>query len=527
AQDVPYNGTCTFTHDCVGWRDGRVICDTTNRCTCRPVLTDAYGKVFWNSTSHRCVYCPSRWFFQGTRCYYFPYEKTSWSNARERCRYPFMADLIVFNDVDDLNWLRKHGEEMDMSMVFPDTWDTPYYTRFWIGAMNEPFVKCKLVIDINFENKMKFIRVGEFSWIDNRGFRFYQNSSMWCRPNINGVPGVEDPQPTWTSNNTNETRIALIRWRSIRYNNQSVFCLNDEHPDKISAFGCERTSTSFKTRCDTSNNTCQNEGICTAVTEREPIQCDCTETPYSGTYCTDNCGSLPSHCHNGGNCTKLGFCECTSLWEGPLCTEAINPCLSNPCQHNGQCMQLKIFSFICDCGDSGWFGEFCHITKYPCPTDRCMNNGQCKAVGRDNFTCNCLKTGYQGAFCEQGCYDTDYACKNGGSCIDNQCWCNSLTKGDFCEIIENKYLSNSQIQKETSPLKIWLIIGLCIVSIIIIVGLIYSRKKLFKSREQRRNSIDNEFNYKSNEKQNNDNIESDSVSIALSQASQNTKFIQE
>ncbi|CAF2595329.1 unnamed protein product [Rotaria sp. Silwood2] len=153
AQGVPYNGTCTFTHDCVGWRDGRVICDTTNRCTCRPVLTDAYGKVFWNSTSRRCVYCPSRWFFQGTRCYYFPYEKTSWSNARERCRYPFMADLIVFNDVDDLNWLRKHGEEMDMSMVFPDTWDTPYYTRFWIGAMNEPFVKCKLVININLKTK--------------------------------------------------------------------------------------------------------------------------------------------------------------------------------------------------------------------------------------------------------------------------------------------------------------------------------------------------------------------------------------
>ncbi|CAF4122933.1 unnamed protein product [Rotaria sp. Silwood2] len=156
-----------------------------------------------------------------------------------------------------------------------------------------------------------------------------------------------------------------------------------------------------------------------------------------------------------------------------------------------------------------------------------MNNGQCKAIGRENFTCNCIKTGYQGAFCEQGCYDIDDPCQNGGSCIDNQCWCSSSTKGDFCEIVDNKYSANSQIHKENSPLKIWLIIVLCTVSIIIIVGLIYSRKKLFKTREQRRNSIDYAFNHKSNEKQNNENLESDSVSIALSQASQNTKFIQE
>ncbi|CAF4063882.1 unnamed protein product [Rotaria sordida] len=277
------------------------------------------------------------------------------------------------------------------------------------------------------------------------------------------------------------------------------------------------TSTSFKTQCDTNSNICQNEGICTAVTEIEPIQCDCTETPYGGTYCADNCGSLPSHCHNGGNCTRPGYCQCTSLWEGPLCTEAKNPCLSNPCQHNGQCLQLgNTPSFKCDCGDSGWFGEFCHMTKYPCPADRCMNDGQCKAVGRDNFTCNCIKTGYQGVFCEQGCHNTNDPCQNGGSCIDNQCLCNSLTKGDFCEIINDRNPANNQIQKDNNPLKIWLIIGLCIVSIIIIVGLIYSRKKLFQSREQRRNLIDN---YKSNRKQNNENIESDSISIAISQTS--------
>ena len=55
-------------------------------------------------------------------------------------------------------------------------------------------------------------------------------------------------------------------------------------------------STTFKTVCDINPNSCQNNGICTAITEKQPLQCDCTETPYGGPFCTDNCGVLPSHC---------------------------------------------------------------------------------------------------------------------------------------------------------------------------------------------------------------------------------------
>ncbi|CAF3928489.1 unnamed protein product [Rotaria sordida] len=110
-----------------------------------------------------------------------------------------------------------------------------------------------------------------------------------------------------------------------------------------------------------------------------------------------------------------------------------------------------------------------------------MNDRQYKAVERDNFICNCIKTGYQGTFCQQGCHDTKDSCQNGRLSADNQCLYNLLTK-------------------ENSPLKIWLIIDLCIVNIIIIASLIYSHKKLFKLQEQRSNSINTELNYKSNRK---------------------------
>ena len=55
--------------------------------------------------------------------------------------------------------------------------------------MNEPFVKCKLMSVMTLGRKIwiKFIQVGLFSWIDNRRFQFDQHSTMWCRPNNDGI----------------------------------------------------------------------------------------------------------------------------------------------------------------------------------------------------------------------------------------------------------------------------------------------------------------------------------------------------
>jgi hypothetical protein len=122
---------------------------------------------------------------------------------------------------------------------------------------------------------------------------------------------------------------------------------------------------------------------------------------------------------------------------------------------------------------------------------------------------------------EQGCQDTDQPCQNSGSCIDNKCVCSSLTKGDFCEVLQDKDLASSQLKNETSSLQIWLIVVLSIVSIVLIIGLIYGRKKLLKSREQRRNSISSDTNSETISIRNSDKVENDSVSVSPSQYSQN------
>ena len=71
---------------------------------------------------------------------------------------------------------------------------------------------------------------------------------------------------------------------------------------------------------------------------------------------------------------------------------------------------------------------------------------------------------------------------------------------------------------------LWLIVILFLVSIILIVGLIYGRKKLLKSPEQRRNLIDEEISSMATGIQNIDANENDSVSVSPSQSS---KYIEE
>ncbi|UJR09338.1 hypothetical protein I4U23_013581 [Adineta vaga] len=484
-QNVPYNGICNFTHDCTNWHDGRVVCDDKNRCTCRKPYSNDPGRVFWDDTGHRCVYCPFRWFQRESRCYYFDYIKSTWSGARSRCQTN-LADLIVFRSPNDLDWIR-----------FIELFRTNE-SRIYDRTME------KIIVDIGAMNK-PFAEFGEFSWINNTSFTFDQNSSMWCRPNINGVPSYHVPRPSWTQNSSNETRISLVRWSSTLLSARPVYCLNDEKPDEYLAGACEIT-----------------------VTDRDLVRCDCTETPYSGTYCTEKCGILSSHCLNGGNCTKPDSCTCTSLWRGSICEIAKNPCLPNPCQHNTKCLQLgNTPNFICDCEDSGWTGKFCHLTSYPCPAERCKNNGQCKPSGRDNFTCNCLKTGYQGAFCENGCLSSGKPCQHSGSCIENECFCNPSTAGDFCEILLDRNIASSQKKTTTISVNLWLIIILSTVGVILIIGLLYSRRKMLKSRQKQTDSIDHDSKSILTEIYSMDVNDNDSVSVTSTQVSQMTANIQE
>lgn len=72
---------------------------------------------------------------------------------------------------------------------------------------------------------------------------------------------------------------------------------------------------------------------------------------------------------------------------GRLCESSIDPCASNPCQHNGLCF-LTSTGYQCQCS-SYYTGAFCEITQNPCDYSPCRNGGQCRLLGNNSFYCAC------------------------------------------------------------------------------------------------------------------------------------------
>ena len=76
--------------------------------------------------------------------------------------------------------------------------------------------------------------------------------------------------------------------------------------------------------------------------------------------------------------------------------------------------------------------------------------------------------------------------------MNNECVYNSLTPGSFCERTIAKPPANSQKKTTTIGLKLWLIITFSTIGAILLVGLMYSRRKLLKSRVERNNSTEHD-----------------------------------
>ncbi|XP_072039420.1 uncharacterized protein [Amphiura filiformis] len=74
----------------------------------------------------------------------------------------------------------------------------------------------------------------------------------------------------------------------------------------------------------------------------------------------------------------------------------INECLSDPCKHDGQCVD-EVNGFMCRCAP-GWEGLLC-LDHIGCSSSPCGHNGTCIPVG-DSYICNC-STGVFGVHCDQ------------------------------------------------------------------------------------------------------------------------------
>lgn len=81
---------------------------------------------------------------------------------------------------------------------------------------------------------------------------------------------------------------------------------------------------------------------------------------------------------------------------GKNCSDEIDECEPNPCQHNGSCADL-IADFNCNCTEN-YTGRFCEHKISSCTPNPCRNNGTCSKEN-NNFTCTCAP-GFGGILCD-------------------------------------------------------------------------------------------------------------------------------
>merc|ERR1711899_502580 len=91
---------------------------------------------------------------------------------------------------------------------------------------------------------------------------------------------------------------------------------------------------------------------------------------------------LRVECQNGGTCVSdfsaFNF-ECDGTgYSGDTCSQNIDECLTNPCQHGSRCNDtLGSFTCLCSGPAEGFCGQRCHVED-PCKNvPPCMNEGVC------------------------------------------------------------------------------------------------------------------------------------------------------
>ncbi|CAF0782161.1 unnamed protein product [Brachionus calyciflorus] len=143
----------------------------------------------------------------------------------------------------------------------------------------------------------------------------------------------------------------------------------------------------------------------------------------------------------------------------------LNDCLSN-CSDHGLCKMNDNFKYLCECKGS-FKGSRCQINTDPCSSNPCLNNGNCISNLYENtYFCECALENnhtklYKGQNCE---YKIDVCenetCSKNGICIHNNkpiCKCFSMYSGEKCQDESNDLKAIKSVKTTSSVIAIIII----------------------------------------------------------------------
>ncbi|XP_064792399.1 protein eyes shut homolog [Oncorhynchus masou masou] len=221
--------------------------------------------------------------------------------------------------------------------------------------------------------------------------------------------------------------------------------------------------------CSLLSVNCLHQGLCLSVIGG--YNCLCAPG-WIGEFCQyggNACLIYPDSCMNGATCITTSQptappqyrCICR-----PHCETEINQCFSNPCLHNGTCLDSVGF-YKCRC-PPGFLGQKCEVDvdactlpnttcprnthcldlpdglKYTCRLlcppniQPCANGGRCVVNNASSYTCVCAP-GWAGGNCRLNINDcVQHWCQNGATCVDEidgySCLCPRGYSGSYCEM---------------------------------------------------------------------------------------------
>ncbi|XP_032890012.1 slit homolog 1 protein isoform X1 [Amblyraja radiata] len=153
---------------------------------------------------------------------------------------------------------------------------------------------------------------------------------------------------------------------------------------------------------------------------------------------------LSNPCQNHGTCLDHPMdhyrCTCPHGYQGKRCESPINGCISNPCENGGTChiKEGQSGAFWCTCPE-GFLGNTCTTNIDDCEGNVCENGATC-LDGVNNYTCLCPPE-HTGVLCEEPvdlCAPELNPCQSGTKCVGTKagprCECLSGYRGENCSI---------------------------------------------------------------------------------------------